>query len=139
MADAVMAISRSAVSGGVSGKAFQLRAWIQGREVLMLVDSSSSTSFINHQLTSSLEGVMPLSKTYGVRVAHSGELLCSSVVSHCSWCSQGQEFKTDLKVLALGTYDAILVMDWLEANSPMTIDWKTKMIQIPTPTGLICL
>lgn len=80
---------------------------------------------------------MPLPKTYKVRVADEGELLCSSVVPGCSWCSQGHEFKIDLKVLALGTYDAILGMDWLEANNPMTVDWKAKLIQIPTPSETI--
>lgn len=56
----VMAISRLAVTGGVSPKAFQLRAWIQGREVLLLVDSGSSNSFINEQLASCIAGVQPL-------------------------------------------------------------------------------
>ena len=40
-----------------------------------------------------------------------------------------------MKILPLGTYDAILGMDWLEQHSPMTVDWKSKVIQIPTPLG----
>lgn len=44
-AETAMAISRHALTGSVAPKAFQLHAWIQGQEVLMLVDSGSSTSF----------------------------------------------------------------------------------------------
>lgn len=117
--DTAMAISVSAVTGGVSTKAFQLRAWLQGHEVLMLVDSGSSNSFINQQLAKQLSGVQPLSKPSGVRVADGGELLCSEVATQCAWYAQGHEFYTDLKVLALGTCDLILGMDWLEEHSPM--------------------
>jgi hypothetical protein len=109
--DTVMAISRSALSGGVSAKAFQLQAWIQGKEVLMLVDLSSSTSFVNSRLAAFLEGVERLPRTYRVRVADGGELEYSSMISQCSWCSQGHEFATDMKVLPLDVYDAILGMD----------------------------
>lgn len=85
--ETMMAISRSTLSGGVSAKAFQLRAWIQGKEVLMLVDSGSSTSFINHSLAQRLEGVQPLPRVYKVRVADGGELSCSSSVPGCRWHS----------------------------------------------------
>lgn len=44
-----------------------------------------------------------------------------------------------MKVLALGTYDVIHNMDWLEENIPMTVDWKAKRIEIPTAQGLLCL
>lgn len=106
-----MAISKTALTGGVSPKAFQLRAWIQGREVLMLVDSGSTTSFINEQLAASIQGVQPLPRAYQVRVADGGTLTCSASAPKCQWCSQGHQFTTDMKMLALGTYDAILGMD----------------------------
>lgn len=137
--ETVMAISRPALSGGVSAKAFQLRAWIQGRKVLMLVDSSSSTSFINQTLAQYLEGVQPLPRIYKVRVDDSGELSCSSSVPRCTWYSQDQEFTTDMKVLVLGTYDAILGMDWLEAHRPMQVDWRTNYLEFSTPEGTVCL
>lgn len=44
-----------------------------------------------------------------------------------------------MKVLPLGAYDAILGMDWLEEHSPMTVDWRTKLIEIPTIDGVISL
>ncbi|XP_073361904.1 uncharacterized protein [Aegilops tauschii subsp. strangulata] len=127
--DTVMAISRSAVSGGVSAKAFQLRAWVQGREVLMLVDSGSTNSFIDRSLAETIQGAQPLLRAYRVRVADGRELICSAVIPNCLWCSQGHNFNTNLKVLTLGAYGAILGMDWLEAHSPMTVDCRAKHLQ----------
>ena len=137
--ETVMAISRSAVTGWVSSKAFQLCAWIQGREVLMLVDSGSTTSFINKSFAEGMAGIQPLLKAHKVRVADGGELICSASVPNCTWCSQGHQFSTDLKVLDLGVYDVILGMDWLEEHSPMTVDWRAKLIAIPSPSGVINL
>lgn len=133
--EAVIAISRQALSGGVAPKAFQLRAWIQGREVLMLVDSGSSTSFINSSFARQLSGVRSLSRVCKVRVADGGELACTAEIPDCVWCTQGREFTIDMKLLPLGTYDAILGMDWLQANSPMRVDWCAKVIEITTPEG----
>ena len=45
----------------------------------------------------------------------------------------------NMKVLALGTYDTILGMDWLKEHSPMTVDWWAKLIEIPLPAGPIRL
>ena len=57
--ETAMAISVSAVTGGVSARAFQLRAWLQGQEVLMLVDSGSSNSFINDAIACSATSSNP--------------------------------------------------------------------------------
>jgi hypothetical protein len=34
-------------------------------------------------------------------------------------------------VLPLGSFDIILGMDWLQAFSPMKINWKSKWMSIP--------
>lgn len=105
----------------------------------MLVDSGSSTSFIKQTLAQQLEGVQPLPCIYKVRVVDEGELTCSSSIPRYTWYSQDHEFTTDMKVLMLGTYDAILGMDWLEAHSPMQVDWCAKCLEFSTPEGTICL
>lgn len=44
-----------------------------------------------------------------------------------------------MKVLPLGTYDAILGMDWLEEHNTMTVDWKGKHIAMPSTQGVVHL
>lgn len=46
---------------------------------------------------------------------------------------------TDMKILPLGAYDAILGMDWLEEHSPMNVDWHGKHLLITTPAGPVHL
>lgn len=105
----------------------------------MLVDSGSSTSFVNTNLARHLQGVQDLPHLSKLRVADGGELLCSSYIPNCIWYSQGQEFETEMKVLALKTYDAILGMDWLELHSTMQVDWCAKCLKFSTSAGTVCL
>lgn len=44
-----------------------------------------------------------------------------------------------MKILPLGTYDAILGMDWLEAHSLMMVDWIAKYAIISTSSGAVHL
>ena len=41
----------------------------------------------------------------------------------------GYTLHTDMKVLDIGAFDAILGFDWLKQNSPMTCDWEHKTLQ----------
>jgi hypothetical protein len=80
-------------------------------EVLILVDSGSSTSFINQQLAAQFSGVQPLAQPCRVNVADGSQQRCSSFIPSCQWSAQGHQFQTDLKVLSLGAFDVILGMD----------------------------
>ena len=53
---------------------------------------------------------------------------CNKMVSNLSWWCQGHTFTTDMRVLNLGAYDAILGMDWLKKHSPMVTDWEHHSI-----------
>lgn len=121
-----MAISQQALSGTESPISFRLRGWVQGVEVLMLVDSGSSHSFIDNSLSQQLQGVQQLPKSVSVKVADGGLLCCSKFIPYCDWCSQGHVFQSEFKFLPLGTYDVILGMDWLMQLGPMNVDWTAK-------------
>lgn len=113
----------------------QLHAWLQGQEVLLLVDSGRTSSFVDQRLATRLQGVLPLSKPCKVKVADSALLLCNTFIPQCRWTCQGQEFTTDFKIISLGAYDAILGMDWLKKHSPMYIDWEAHHLSVTTNTG----
>lgn len=52
---------------------------------------------------------------------------------------QGHVFKSNFKLLNLGSYDVILGMDWLEQFSPMKVDWVNKWLEIMLEGKLITL
>lgn len=113
-------LSVHAVAGTEAPSCLQIHGWLQGQEVLMLVDSGISASFVSQH--------MP--RTIKVSVSNGAELQCTQEVLNCQWYTQGQTFSTNFKVLPLGSYDVILGMDWLEYHSPMLIDWPRRCMQI---------
>lgn len=58
-----------------------------------------------------------------MKLANGEILLTNQAISQLEWWSHGQSFATDMKVLDLGTYDAILGYDWLKSHSPINHDW----------------
>lgn len=56
---------------------------------------------------------------------------CSSFVPTIVWSIDQYQFKHDLKILPLGSYDIILSMDWLPLFSPMKVDWRQRWLAIP--------
>jgi hypothetical protein len=73
-----------------------------------------------------------------VNVADGTQHNCSSYIPHCPWSVGKHQFYTDLKILPLGSFNAILGMDWLEEHNP-DIDWVKKTLHIHQPQGTIQL
>ena len=119
-------ISKEALDGGESPTTMRLHGWVQGREVLMLVDSGSSHSFICESLATQLQGVVKAKHPLTVRVANGGVMRCDQELPACPWQTHGVTFDTNLKVLPLGCYDVILGIDWLAQHSPMKVHWLEK-------------
>ena len=66
-----------------------------------------------------------------VKVADGTSVCCNSELPGAEWVVQGYSFHSNLRVIPLGTYDMIAGMDWLQAFSPMKVDWNEKWISIP--------
>lgn len=104
---------------------------VQGKEVLILIDSGSSNTFISSNLASQLQGISTLPHAVSVQVANGERLQCTSHISQAEWSIQGCTFKSDLRIIPLTHYDLIVGMDWMESFSPMQVNWKQKWMVIP--------
>lgn len=133
------ALSYQAVLGTESHRALRLLGWLGDKEVKLLIDSGSSSSFINQELIDGSYAVKLLPRRLHVKVADGGELLCTQEVPSCNWWSQGYHFCCDLEIISLGGYDIILGMDWLEFYSPMKVNWVKKFLQFEHQGSLIQL
>jgi hypothetical protein len=121
-------LSLNALSGTTNDECMALRALLQNQVMLVLVDSGSSTSFINKQLVDRMGLQVHLCASAKVRVAN-GEILHSdTMVRSLEWWTNGHTYQCDMRVLGLGAYDAILGYDWLRRHSPMHCDWDDKVI-----------
>jgi hypothetical protein len=129
------AISDHALKGLEGNQTMRLRGRMQKRDVIILVDSGSSTSFLSTNLAAHLKGAQPLKRALRVKIANGEILQGDACFPNCEWKCQGARFKTDFKVIPLDCYDAIIGIDWLKAHSPMEVDWKKKCMVVPVEAG----
>jgi hypothetical protein len=95
----------------------------------ILIDSSSSHSFLNASMLHKVDCVVTTAACMKVKVANGQVVLSDREVKGFSWWIQGHTFQQDVRILELAAYNLILGMDWLELYNPMTCDWLHKWIQ----------
>ena len=110
-------------------KTIRIQGLIQHTEVLILIDSSSSCTFVSEALVQSLKLPTVDIPATQVKMANGGLLRSTRKVNQLTWWAQGHTFSTEARVLALGCYDIILGIDWLEQHSPMWVHWKRKRMR----------
>lgn len=137
--EVLMSISKQALNGSENNHSMRLMGQIQGRDVLILIDSGSSNNFISAELASQLTGVQKLRRPIKVKVAGGGILSGDSELPNCQWSCQGNTFTTSVKVLPLQCYDVILGMQWLEQMGLMTTHWADKWFQFEYKGKTCCL
>jgi hypothetical protein len=94
-------LSAAAVSFQPAPRTIQLKGLIGGEDVVILVDSGSSHSFLNTSVAAKLPGISYLPTPVRVQVADSSSLLCSQELKDAEWSVQGYTFHSTLKVLSL--------------------------------------
>jgi hypothetical protein len=126
-----MAVSEAAVGGVEGPRTFKLQGVIQELEILILLDSGSSHSFLSSWVASQLKGVTAISHPLQVKVANGNLLQASTELRQATWSVQGYQFQSDLKMLDLQNFDMVLGMDWLDMHSLVKIHWTQKWMKIP--------
>jgi hypothetical protein len=112
-------LSLNAIKGTDEGDTLKLRALVKNKVMLTLVDSGSSHSFVSATFLKKC-GITPTPMTPElVKLANGETIVTDQQVLGLSRWMQGYTFHTNMKVLNLGAFDAILGYDWLTTNSPM--------------------
>jgi hypothetical protein len=62
-------LSQAAVTGNTAPKTIQMVGHIQGLELLVLIDSGSSHSFVSSQVAVNLQGLSPVASQLSVQIA----------------------------------------------------------------------
>uniref|UniRef100_A0ACD5TJB1 Uncharacterized protein n=1 Tax=Avena sativa TaxID=4498 RepID=A0ACD5TJB1_AVESA len=123
-----LSLSIHAMDGTAGRETLKLWAMIGNQVLIILVDSGSSHSFVNANLVERLHCTVKTTASVPVKIANGSYMQCTEMVPQLTWWCQGETFSTDMRVLQLGVYDAILGMDWLELHSPMVTDWKNHCL-----------
>ena len=111
--ESLCVISQCALAGTANKKIVTLQGSVNGRQVLILVDSGSCGSFIS-QTTMEQLGLSTIQVTpVTVQVADGGRTQITSAVKDLQWECQGNKFTGTFRVFSIPCYDMILGMDWL--------------------------
>lgn len=86
-------LSQEACSAKPACHIFRLCGTLQGLELLILLDSSSSHYFINSIHCTSLSGLTPMRQFLSVRVTNGSILQCVTKLDDAEWSIQYLQFK----------------------------------------------
>lgn len=121
-------LSLNAISGTTNEECMGVRALLQNQIMLILVDSGSSSSFVSSRFVERVGLKVVPCVSARVRVANGNILRSNTMVKAMEWWANGHTYVSNMRVLELGAYDAILGYDWLKGHSPMHCDWEKKVI-----------
>jgi hypothetical protein len=124
-----LSLSINAIAGSQSDGTICIRALVKNQVMLLLVDSGSSNTFVNENFARRLNCPTVPILAVSVKVANGEHLVCDKMVPQLEWWAQGHSFSTDMRVLPLGGYDAILGVDWLKQWGDMRCNWATKTLK----------
>jgi hypothetical protein len=119
-------LSLNALSGTEVGDVMKVRALVQNKVMLILIDSGSSHSFVSEHFVKTV-GIQTLQTTpRQVKLAKGQLMITDQWVPALEWWADGHTLKHDMKVLPMSSYDAILDYDWLKIHSPMDCHWEDR-------------
>lgn len=125
----VFLLSSSVIEGVQGRKTIRLNGLVHNQEILILIDSGSSCTFISSKAVESLKCTVTSVAPVSVTVANGQKVKSDKQVSDFTWWTQGHTFSHPARVLDIPCYDLVLGMDWLETHSPMWIHWKRKVLR----------
>jgi hypothetical protein len=132
-------ISMHALSETCSkAQTFLLFVQMDDVKLVALVDSGSTTSFLDPSIISMVGLILGPIKPEKVTVANGGTLWTQGIIIATPYMIQGHKFVIDFRVLELSGYAIILGCDWIYDYSPMCINFKTKEFTIEKDGKRVC-
>uniref|UniRef100_A0ACD5TK75 Uncharacterized protein n=1 Tax=Avena sativa TaxID=4498 RepID=A0ACD5TK75_AVESA len=96
--------------------------------MILLIDSGSTHTFVTKAFVERAGCHLSAAPVVSVKVANGQYMTSDSQVTGLQWWTQGHTFNTDMRILDIGAYDAILGMDWLKLQGKMECDWEGKSL-----------
>jgi hypothetical protein len=116
-------MSLNALADSDTYNTIRIKGNCQGQNLVILIDSGSTYSFINKGTIKALKASTSKTTLLAVTVANENVMLCESHSPAFTWFMQDYEFKSNLRVLELGRHDIMLGVDWLKKYSPVLFDF----------------
>ena len=121
-------LSLNALADNYAHNTIRIRGSYQSRDLIILIDSGSTHSFLDSSIAGELQLPIENSLVLAVTVANGSIILYDSYTAGFTWFMQNYEFIADLRILKLGRCDMVLGVDWLRKFSPILFDFiKMKL------------
>jgi hypothetical protein len=116
-------LSLNALADNDTYNTIRIKGNCQGQNLIILIDSGSTYSFINESTIKALNATTSKTTLLAVTVANGNVMLCETHCPAFTWFMHSYEFKSNLRVLELGRHDLVLGVDWLKKYSPVLFDF----------------
>lgn len=100
--ETLISISKVALDGVEGPRTIRMCGLIDDQEILILLDSGSSHSFISTSIAAQIKRPRTDNSPITVRIVDGGLLNCSQQFTDCDWWVQGRSFQIDLRIIKLG-------------------------------------
>ena len=127
--DSVMAVGATVCPSSSKRRTMRLHGKIADKDVLILVDSGSVSTFISSALADQLHYSTQPCEATQYMAADGSPMVCNKTIPQLQWAVQGHTFSTNVGIFPLKCYDMILGEDWLEDYSPMWVHWRKKIMR----------
>ncbi|XP_076921100.1 uncharacterized protein LOC143582408 [Bidens hawaiensis] len=106
-----------------------------GHYAYVLFDTGADLSFVSTKLRPLL-GIESnnLKDKYTIELGNGKLIESSEVVQGCTLALEGHSFEIDLLPVDLGSFDIVVVMDWLSKNRAEIVCFE-KVVRLPLPNG----
>ncbi|KAL8167549.1 LOW QUALITY PROTEIN: hypothetical protein V2J09_009048 [Rumex salicifolius] len=122
--DSKVEISFHQISGSNISSTLRLRGTIEGRSVLILVDSGSTHNFISAQLAASLGLETKEVPMFGVTIGNGAIISCDRICPDVAIQLPGVILRQDFFAFDMGTAELVLGVCWLASLNTVEANWK---------------
>ncbi|XP_026383767.1 uncharacterized protein LOC113279283 [Papaver somniferum] len=121
-------VSLHALTGSATGDTIKIPGLLHKRKVFILIDSGSTTSFIDSTLATSLKCSIEKSPSMLVTAANGDQTVSNGICYDLQWSMQGHTFVENLRLLPLGGCDIVRGADWLRTLGDVLFNFSKLTI-----------
>ncbi len=119
-----------ALSGEKPQNTIKVREEVNGQMLTILVDTSSTHSFMDLHMAKEIKAHMIAAAPLVVTVANGQKVLSKLQCPSFQWNMQGHNFQADLRIIRLEGPHMVLGIDWLRSYGKVTFDYHQDSITI---------
>ncbi|XP_026439743.1 uncharacterized protein LOC113338565 [Papaver somniferum] len=121
-------ISLHALNGNATGDTIRIPGVLNNHKVSILIDSGSTTSFIDSALATSLQCNIDSTAPMKVTVANGEYTLIHGICTQLQWSMHVHTFVENLRLLPLGGCDIVLGADWFKTLGDVLFNFSKPSI-----------